>query len=179
MSTILPTTVVQPRDCCRGPRKTYAAFLELVAGNRWSTGVLSGLPLYYIVSMMAVYANSYASSVLAGGSYSFMGALIAAWLLAMLCLWRVWPNGLTGSLFILKALGYWSLVSFLILLFYGIRLFPLEVTTYLSAMLLPEIVLLLLTADIVRTARTRLYTELETASSVKAAATTVDTSYTV
>jgi hypothetical protein len=149
------------RDMCRGLRKGYTAFLEIVSSNSLSAGALAGMPLYYLAGMMIAYHNTSVATLLSGGSYSFLGALIVSWIIAIVCLWRVWPNGLTLSLFILKALGYWSLVSFLVLLFYGIQHLPLTVTTYLVVMLLPEILILLLTADILRAARSQRYKKLE------------------
>ena len=119
-------------DHCKGCRKTYGAALELFASNNWIAGFLAGMPLYYLSAMMIVYHKSYVAGLLSGGSYSFLGALILAMANAGLCLWRVWPNGLTLSIFILKALGYWSFVSFLILLFYGMSRLPLEISTYLT-----------------------------------------------
>lgn len=120
------------------------------------------MPLYYLSAMMIVYHKSYVAGLLSGGSYSFLGALIVAMANAGLCLWRVWPNGLTLSIFVLKALGYWSFVSFLILLFYGMSRLPLEITTYLTVMIMPEILILLFTADVLRAARSRHFKALET-----------------
>ena len=162
-------------DHCKGCRKTYGAALELFASNNWIAGFLAGMPLYYLSAMMIVYHKSYVAGLLSGGSYSFLGALIIAMANAGLCLWRVWPNGLTLSIFILKALGYWSFISFLILLFYGTSRLPLEITTYLTVMIMPEILILLFTADVLRAARTRHFKALETtvppASEVTATAT--------
>jgi hypothetical protein len=152
------------RDHCRGLRKTYSSFLDVVSSNNLSAGALAGLPLYYLAGMMIAYHNTSVATLLSGGSFSFLGALIVSWLVAIICLWRVWPNGLTVSLFILKALGYWSLVSFLVLLFYGIRHISLSITTYLVVILMPEILILLLTADILRAARGQRYKKLEEAA---------------
>lgn len=148
------------RDYCRSCRKTYGAVLELVASNSISTAILGGLPLYYLGSMVIAYKSTAVASVLAGGSYSFLGVLVFAWLWSFLCLARRLANGITISIFLLKALGYWSFVSFAILLFYGISRLPLEFTTYLFAMLMPEVVLLLFSADVLRAARSRLFKEL-------------------
>jgi hypothetical protein len=114
--------------------------------------------------MVIVYHKTSVAALLAGGSYSFLGVLVVAWVLAGLCIWKVWPNGLTFSILLLKALGYWSLVSFLILLFYGASRLPLEYTTYLFVMLMPEILLLLFTADVLRAVRTRQFKAIESAT---------------
>ena len=151
-------------DYCKGVRKTYGAILEALATYGITVGFIGGLPLYYLCTMVIVYHKSSVANLLAGGSYSFLGALVVAWLIACLCIWKVWPNGLTISILLLKALGYWSLVSFTILLFYGVRYLPLEYSTYLFVMLMPEILLLLFTADVLRTVRTRQFKALESAA---------------
>ena len=151
-------------DLCKGCRKTYAAALELLASNNWFAGLLAGLPLYYLASMMIAYHKTSVALILSGGSYSFLVALIVSMINAGVCLWRVWPNGLTLSIFVMKALGYWSFVSFLILLFYGVSRLPMEITTYLFVMIMPEILLLLFTADVLRAARTRHFKALEVAA---------------
>jgi hypothetical protein len=154
-------------DHCKGCRKTYAAALELFASNNWVAGFIAGLPLYYLGAMMIVYHKAAVATLLSGGSYSFLGALICAWANACLCLWRIWPNGLTLSIFLLKALGYWSFVSFFILLFYGVSRLPLEITTYLCIMIMPEIIMLLFTADVLRAARSRHFKALEVATAMR------------
>lgn len=148
-------------DYCKGLRKSYGKILEYLASHNVSAGVIAGFPLYYLASMMIAYHSTYVATLFSGGSYSFLGALIAALVNAGVCIWRVWPNGLTVSIFVLKALGYWSFVSFFILLFYGVSRLPLEVTTYLFAMIMPEILLLLFTADVLRATRSRHFKLLE------------------
>lgn len=152
-------------DYCKGLRKTYGAVLEALATYGITVGFIDGLPLYYLGAMVIVYHKSNVASLLAGGSYSFLGALVVAWAFACLCIWKVWPNGLSFSILILKALGYWSLVSFTILVFYGFSRLPLEFTTYLFVMLMPEILLLLFTADVLRAVRARQFRALEASAS--------------
>jgi hypothetical protein len=151
-------------DYCKGVRKTYGAILEALATYGVAASVIAGLPLLYLATMVIVYHKTSVAALLAGGSYSFLGALLVAWALACLCIWKVWPNGLTFSILLLKALGYWSLVSFTILLFYGVSRLPLEYTTYLFVMLMPEILLLLFTADVLRTVRARQFKALDTST---------------
>jgi hypothetical protein len=148
-------------DYCKGCRKSYGKALEYLASHNVSAGVIAGFPLYYLAAMMIAYHSTSVARLLSGGSYSFLGALILSLANASVCLWRIWPNGLTLSIFVLKALGYWSFVSFFILLFYGVSRLPLEVTTYLFAMIMPEILLLLFTADVLRAARSRHFKLLE------------------
>jgi hypothetical protein len=150
------------RDYCRSCRKTYAAVLELGASNNIGVVFIAGLPLYYLVAMAASYKSTSVAATLAGGSYTFIGVLSFAWLWCMICLFRRLANGITVSIFLLKAMGYWSFVSFAILLFYGISRLPLEYTTYLFVMLMPEVVLLLFSADMLRAARTRMFKEMAT-----------------
>ena len=149
-------------DYCLSCRKTYSALLELGASNNVSVAVVGGLPLYYLGAMAIAYKSTAVASVLAGGYYSFIGVLSFAWLWCMICLFRRLANGITLSIFLLKALGYWSFVSFAILLFYGVSRLPLEYTTYLFVLLMPEVVLLLFSADMLRAARTRMFKEMAT-----------------
>ena len=149
-------------DSCKACRKSYDAILKFLASNNWSAGFIAGMPLYYLAAMMIAYHSTAVATLLSGGSYSFLGALIVAWANAGLCLWRIWPNGLTLSVFVIKALGYWSFISFFILLFYGMSRLPLEVTTYLFVTIMPEILILLFAADVLRAARTRHFALLET-----------------
>lgn len=151
-------------DYCKGCRKTYSAALELLASNNWIVGAMTGMPLYYLATMMIVYHRAYFVAYLGGGAYSFLGILIAAWINAGVCLWRFWPNGLTLSIFVMKAFGYWSFVSFFILLFYGVSRLPVEIATYLVVLIMPEILLLLFTADVLRAARTRHFKAIEVAA---------------
>ena len=162
-------------DYCKGVRKTYGAVLSVLASHGVTAGFIGGLPLYYLIAMVSVYHKSNVATLLAGGSYSFLGALVVAWILACVCIWKVWPNGLSISILLLKALGYWSLVSFTILLFYGISRLPLEFTTYLFVMLMPEILLLLLTADVLRTVRNQQFATLETVQSTPIESVPVET----
>jgi hypothetical protein len=155
-------------DYCKGCRKTYNAALELLASNNWIVGAMTGMPLYYLAAMMIVYHKSYFVAYLSGGAYSFLSILIAAWINASICLWRIWPNGLTLSIFVMKAFGYWSFVSFFILLFYGVSRLPVEIATYLIVLIMPEILLLLFTADVLRAARTRHFKALEATSTLAA-----------
>ena len=148
-------------DYCKSCRKSYNAILKLLASNNWSAGFVAGMPLYYLAAMMIAYHSTAVASLLSGGSYSFLGALIVAWVNAAVCLWRIWPNGLTISIFVMKALGYWSFISFFVLLFYGVSHLPLEVTTFLIVTIMPEILILLFTADVLRAVRTRHFAALE------------------
>jgi hypothetical protein len=148
-------------DYCKGPRKFYGAATDYLASHNAAAGFVAGLPLYYLAAMMIAYHSTYVATILSGGSYAFLGLLVAAMANSWLCLWRVWPNGLTLSIFVLKAFGYWSFVSFFILLFYGLSRLPLEISTYLFVMIMPEILLLLFTADVLRAARSRHFKLLE------------------
>jgi hypothetical protein len=151
-------------DYCKGCRKFYTNLLTYLASYSLIAGLIAGTPLYYLAGMTIAYHKSYIAIYLSGGIYSFIGISIFAFINAIICLWRIWPNGLTVSIFIYKSVGYWSLVSFLILLFYGVSQLPLEITRYLVVMIMPEILLLLFTADVLRASRTRHFKFLESTS---------------
>jgi hypothetical protein len=161
------------KDYCRGIRKTYSALLNLFASNNLIVGIIAGLPIYYIVGLIIIYHKTYEWSLFYGANYSCLSVLAFSWICALVCIWRMYPNGLTVSIFILKALGYWAFVSTCILLFYGAAQLPRTFTAYLFASLAPQIGLLLFTADVLRALRSRFYAALETARTVATAPTVV------
>jgi len=149
------------RDCCRGLRKTYNAVLNFLASNNLVVSVFCGAPIYYIIGLIIAYSQTYEWAILYGANYSCLSVLVLAWIVCIICLYRQMPNGLTFSIFILKALGYWAFVSSFILMFYGASQLPTKLTAFLFVALAPQVGLLLFTADVLRAARSRIYTKLE------------------
>jgi len=84
-------------------------------------------------------------------------------------MWKVWPNVITFTIFIYNCLGHWSLVSFVILIFYGFGNLPVSFTLYLSAVLIPEVLLLLFCGDILQAKRAALFKELDPAAAAQGA----------
>lgn len=171
MSTAI-TGSRNPIDRCSGLRKSYAAILKGCASNNLVAALLSGLPFYYSLSVgiyQSVGAHSYLTAIFGSSVWIFMSILLIAWLLAGFAIWKTLPNLLSVSVFVYTAMGHWCLISGLIVMFYVSSQVPLNVTGYLLTAMLPSIALLLLSGDILRGVRGRLYGEVERAAAAAAA----------
>ena len=161
------STMQRGRDTCRSIRKTYDAILKVLTAWRWLPAILVGIPVLYIIGFL-IYSSAITSllaSFLSGTGYTIFGVLMLAWILAIISIWKTYPNLISVSVFIYKCIGHWSLVSFLILLFYGMHYGAAAHIYYLVAFLLPPILLLLFCADMMRATRTRMFSEMERAIS--------------
>jgi hypothetical protein len=153
------------RDYCSPLRKSYTGVLKALAATNVVAGLFTGVPFYYLFAIAGYYTNLptyYYYSYYTQPIWIFGSILMVGWIIGMVALWKTMPNLLTIAIFLYKAIGYWCLVSFFLVLFYF--------TPYLHGMgtlgmvmivILPSILFLLFCADILRTARTRLYTALD------------------
>jgi hypothetical protein len=147
------------RDLCKGVRETYNSLLKVLSVNDRIAFFLSGFPIYFISFFLIGHnIKEKRSNALSYPSYIILIILGLTWLLAGFTIFKKLPNLLTVSIFIYKCIGHWSLVSSLILVFYGVSILPRFFITYLISGLFPLIVLLFLCGDIMRTIRTRMYT---------------------
>jgi len=148
------------RDYCSPLRKAYDGVLKAIASTNIVAGAVTGIPFYYLFSIAGYYTNlpNYYTQPI----WIFGSILAVGWIIGMVALWKTMPNLLTIAIFLYKAIGYWCLVSFFLVLFYF--------TPYLHGMgtlgivmivILPSILFLLFCADVLRTVRTRLYTALD------------------
>lgn len=144
-------------DRCKSVREFYSVILTKAVAIHWIAIFLCGLPLYYLIGLIILMPKTIAITFLSGAMYILLSVMSFAWIFSGICIWRVWPNGLTISIFIFKAVGYWSLVSFIILIFYGTSVLQVNMIMYLVATFMPEVILLLITSDILRTIRTKQY----------------------
>ena len=153
-------------DACISLRKTYNAVLTSLTLNRYVTLFISSLPPLYILGYM-IYNSTGAvttfiySSYLNGAGFSIFAALFISWILAIVSICKLMPNLLTVSIFVYKCLAHWALVSYIIILIYLSGYIGLGVTGYLSTGFIPPIMFLMFTVDIMRTARTTMYEQLE------------------
>ena len=149
------------RDYCGPFRKSYNGVLNALAATNVIAGIFTGVPFSYLFAIAGYYTNSpnyYTQPI-----WIFGSILAVGWTIGMIALWKTMPNLLTVAIFLYKAIGYWCLVSFFLVLFYF--------TPYLHGMgtleivmivIIPSILLLLFCADILRIVRTRLYKLLDT-----------------
>ena len=155
------------RDLCKGVRETYNALLKVFSSNDKIGFFLSGVPIYFIsIFLMAHSINSRVSSSLSYPSYIILIILGLTWLLAGFTIFKKLPNLLTLSIFVYKCIAHWSLVSSLILVFYGVSILPRFFITYLFSGLFPLIVLLFFCGDIMRSIRTRIFESFNNVNSL-------------
>lgn len=150
-------------DACVSLRKTYNAILGALTAWSWMAGIVAGTPVLYFIGFL-IYNSvhpSYIASMLSTSGYSVFGVLLFAWLIAAVSIWRMMPNLLTFTIFIYNCLGHWSLVSFIILIFYGFHNLPSSYILYLCTILLPSILLLLFSSDLMRAKRSAMFKALE------------------
>jgi hypothetical protein len=98
--------------------------------------------------------------------YIILIILGLTWLLAGFTIFKKLPNLLTLSIFVYKCIAHWSLVSSLILVFYGVSILPRFFITYLFSGLFPLIVLLFFCGDIMRSIRTRIFESFNNVNSL-------------
>ena len=152
------------RDACISLRKTYNALLKLITTWNWLACIVAGTPVLYIISFM-IYNSvspSYIATLLSTSGYSVFGVLLAAWCIGAISIWKNLPNLLTLTIFIYTCLGHWSLVSFIVLIFYGFKNLPGSYLLYLCTALLPSILLLLFSGDLMRKKRAMMFEALAT-----------------
>lgn len=152
------------RDACVSLRKTYNAFLRLIITWNWLACIVAGTPMIYLLGFM-IYNSVYTSviaNMLSTSGYSVFGVLLATWVIAVISILRNMPNLLTIAIFVYTCLGHWSLISLLILIFYGLgNHLPGYILMYLCAILIPSILLLLISGDLMRAKRALMFRALE------------------
>jgi hypothetical protein len=156
----------QHRDLCKGLRQTYGAMLRWISRNYIVAGILSGAPTIYLVGFIIYQSTqikiNYASQVFASPSYIILSNLILTWAVAAITLWKKMPNLLSVCIFVYSCISHWALISFMIVIFYASSVLASGYINYLAAILLPEIIILMISADILRALRSRLFSEIDT-----------------
>lgn len=153
------------RDACVSLRKTYNAFLRLIITWNWLACIVAGAPMIYLLGFM-IYNSVYTSliaNMLSTSGYSVFGVLLVTWIIAVISILRNMPNLLTVAIFVYTCLGHWALVSFIILIFYGFSNLHGYIILYLCTILLPSILLLLISGDLMRAKRAMMFSALEQA----------------
>jgi hypothetical protein len=150
-------------NACVSLRKTYTAILGALTAWSFMAGIIAGAPVLYFIGFLVYHSvnPSYISALLSTSGYSVFGVLLFAWLIAILAICKNIPALLTFTIFIYNCLGHWSLVSFVILIFYGFSNLPGSYILYLSSILIPSILLLLFSSDLMLEKRSSMFRELE------------------
>ena len=153
------------QDLFKGLRTAYNTLIQFLASNGSVAIALCGSPAYYMITFAMYQSINYASNpatyAFSSSSYTLFGILFLFWILAMISVWKLLPNLLTVSIFVFTCIGHWCLVSGAIMVFYGWSQLPYIYTSYLLSGLLPSILLLLISGDILRGVRKRFYGLLE------------------
>jgi hypothetical protein len=114
-----------------------------------------------------IYNSVYTSliaNMLSTSGYSVFGVLLVTWVIAVVSILKNMPNLLTIAIFVYTCLGHWSLISLTILVFYGLgNHLPGYILMYLCAILLPSIMLLQISGELMRAKRALMFKELEQA----------------
>ena len=161
------------RDACVSLRKTYNAILKVLTSWTWLACLVAGTPVLYLISFM-IYNSvrpTAIAALLSTSGYSVFGVLLVAWIIGAISIWKNLPNLLTITIFIYTCLGHWSLVSFIILIFYGFSNLPGSYILYLCTALLPSILLLIFSGDLMRKKRAMMFEALANAATVTTVAT--------
>jgi hypothetical protein len=171
---IQPAVMTQThRDLCKGVRQTYGAMNRWLAANYVAAAILSGAPTIYLTGFIIYQSTqlrvNYASQVFASPSYIILSNLILTWAVSAITVWKKMPNLLTVCIFIYNCIGHWAFITFMIVIFYGSSVLAGGYISYLAAVLLPEIIILMVSADLLRALRTRLFDEINAVSAATAA----------
>lgn len=160
-------------DRCKGCRAAYNALLRALATNNIVAILVTGLPIYILISLSASHLL-YNYSVYMSAAYTILAVLIVAWVIASISAVRIYPNLLSFSIFIYKCIAHWSLVSMTLVAFYGSYYLSISIIGPLLVTLFPLIVTLFICGDLMVRVRQRLFDTIEAATqrSVSAAAAT-------
>lgn len=148
-------------DRCKGCRTTYNAIVRAIASNNIISILFVGIPNYILITLSASQFSYFVHSIFASASYTILGVLLLAWILALISALRVYPNLLSVSIFIYKCLAHWSFVSLLIIVFYGWQYVALGIIGSLLGTLFPLILSLYFCSDVLERVRRRLFESIE------------------
>lgn len=151
------------RDCCAPCRKGCNGFLGILTANRSLAALIAGGPVLYTLGFVIYYAvNPFPyMAYVTTPAFILFGFIVTAWILAIISLSCKYPNSLTISIFVYKALGHWALVSFLLLLFYGFAQLGSAFDSFLVGGILPQIALLLFCSEVMMASRSRMFRDFE------------------
>ena len=165
-------------DRCKGCRATYNAIVRAIASNNIISILFAGIPNYILITLSASQFGYFVHSIFTSASYTILAVLLLAWILSIISALRVYPNLLSVSIFIYKCLAHWSLVSLVIVVFYGWQYVALGIMGSLLGTLFPLILSLYVCGDVLERVRQRLFGVIEQTHAATATATAqVDASF--
>ena len=149
----------QVNDYCKGCRAFYKAIIGLLARNNIVAILFVGTPIYILIALAASQIAIY--SVYSSIVYTILAILCIAWILGTVCILRVYPNLLTISIFIYNCIAHWSLVSVIIMIFYGWKYVPSQMLGQILGTLFPLILSLFVAGDVLVECRRNLFTSID------------------
>ena len=161
-----------PRDICKGFRECYNAVMKAVVANAIITGVLMGIPSFYLVTGLLMhgtvitYSPEYISIAnnASGPFFVLLGFTLLAWVIGCLAIKFMMPTALGIMAFGHSAIGSWWLVNFAIIFMGGWSYIPPRIMILiLMGIIIPGIIWHL-TADIIRAYKHKLIDEIASAS---------------
>lgn len=148
------------RDYCKGLRGFYKALTDLLATNNIVAMLFGGIPLYMMIGWSTTDLTKL--PYIGGFIYLILVLIALSWLIAGVCMWRLYPNLLSVSIFVYNSLAHWALVSILMVLFYGWSFLPFQVFGRVLGALLPLIAALYICGDVMVKVRRGLFATIET-----------------
>ena len=160
------------RDICKGFRECYNAVMKAVVSNAVITGVLMGIPSYYLITGLLMhgsvitYSPEYISIAnnASGPFFVLLGFTLLAWVIGCISIKLMMPTSLGIMAFGHSAIGSWWLVNFAIIFMGGWSYIPPRIMILiLMGIIIPGIIWHL-TADIIRAYKHKLIDEIATTS---------------
>ena len=161
-----------PRDICKGFRECYNAVMKAVVSNAIITGVLMGIPSYYLITGLLMHGSviSYSPAYVSiannasGPFFTLLGFTLLAWVIGCVSIKLMMPNVLGIMAFGHSAIGSWWLVNFAIIFIGGWSYIPAGIMMLILMGIIVPGILWHLTADIIRAYKHKLIDEIASAS---------------
>jgi hypothetical protein len=157
----------QHKDLCKGVRQFYNAILKIIVKSPLLSGLLMGLPTYFLLSgIIAGFSLipffTYASSYV----FSLFAFTIISWILELWAIRKTLPNLLHICAFFHSAIGSWWFVNFFIFLFAGWKYIPIGMMWNVLMLLLTPSVIWYVTGDIIIAYKRKQINEIETSQQI-------------
>ena len=161
-----------PRDICKGFRECYNAVMKAVVSNAVITGILMGIPSYYLITGLLMHGSviSYSPAYVSiannasGPFFTLLGFTLLAWVIGCVSIKLMMPNVLGIMAFGHSAIGSWWLVNFAIIFIGGWSYIPAGIMMLILMGIIVPGILWHLTADIIRAYKHKLIDEIASAS---------------
>ena len=150
------------KDYCKGLRKFYNAILRAIVASPLLSGLMMGLPTYFLVSGVIAGASFIVFIPFFNGFvFSLLAFTCISWLLELWAIRKTLPNLLHACAFFHSAIGSWWFVNFFILLFAGWKYIPFSTMWNVLALVLTPSFIWYVTGDIILAYKRKQIAEIE------------------